>query len=344
MTNSFHVVVSGVPYGCQDARPDGTWLTDSHRGQIQAVSPRIKLHHLPAALLNKGDVEVPPPNALLVESSGTKREWEDLPGVLFGEPLRRLITPDLLFLQSASAGIEQLVELVPSDVVLCNASGVHANAIAETVIGAILSRAKLFPQRREAQRQRRWEQLPCREIMGSTMCVLGTGHIGTAVARLAQTFGVRTRGVRRTATPAPFFDEIVGVDRMIVALDGADFLVVACPLTPVSRGLIGAAELAALRPGAMLINVARGAIVDEASLLEALRSGQLAGAFLDAHVQEPLPPDHPFWSMDSVDVLPHDSHASQLMGDKHVGLFCQNLERCLAGTDLLNVVSVSRGY
>lgn len=344
MTDPFHVVVSGIPYGCQDALPDGTWLTPSQRRQIQAVSPRIELHHLPAALLNETDVELPPPHALLVETSGTQTEWEDLPGVLFGQPLRRLITPQLRFLQSASAGVEQIIGLVPPDIVLCNASGVHANAIAETVIAAILNRAKLFPQRWEAQRQRRWEQLPCREIVGSTMCVVGTGRIGTAVARLAQAFGVRTRGVHRSSTPAPFFDDVVDVDQLTVALEGTDYLVIACPLTPATRGLIGAAELAALRPGATLINVARGAIVDETRMLDALRSGQLGGAFLDAHVQEPLPPDHPLWTMDSVNVLPHDSHASQLMGDNHVALFCQNLERCLADTDLLNVVNVSRGY
>jgi len=340
----FKVLVCGLPYGCQDARSDGTWLTDAQRTRIEGVSPDIELYHLPAADLNSGSREAPVPNALLVETSGAEPSWENLPGVLFGQPLQRLFNPGLRFIQSASAGVEHLVPLLPPDVVLCNASGVHANAIAETVLAVILGRAKMLAQRREDQNQRLWRQLPCREISGSQMCILGTGHIGTEVARLAQAFDMTTTGVRRSPTPAPNFDRVVDTSQLLDASRGADFLVIACPLTPQTRGLIGSAELAALPQGSVVVNVARGAIIDEGALVEALSSGHLGGAFLDAHVQEPLPPDHPFWSMATVDITPHDSHASQLMGDRHVALFCDNLDRSLRGRELRNVIDASRGY
>lgn len=342
--SGFEVLVCGTPYACQDARADGTWLTEAQRARIQAVSPDIELRHVAAASLNDGSVEVPAPDALLVETSGSLRSWEDLPNVLFGEPLRRLVTPRLRFMQSASAGVEHLVGFLPPETVLCNASGVHAPAIAETIMGSILGRAKLFAQRREDQRRRVWRQLPCRELTGSTMCVLGTGEIGSATARLAQAFGITTLGVRRQAVPAAHFDRVVDAKGLHDALAGADFLVVACPLTPETRGLIGPAELAALPDGAFLVNVARGAIIDEDALIKELTSGHLSGAFLDTLVQEPLPPDHPLWSMPTVEISPHDSHASQLMGDRHVDLFCDNLARALAGEELRNVVDLTRGY
>lgn len=340
----FHVLVSGVPFACQDRRPDGTWMTPSQIAEVQSVSPRITIHHVSAEDLNTGRVAVPSPNAFLVESSGVDPGYEQMAGFVSGDAFTRMITPELRFIQSCSAGMEHLAPLVPPGVTVCNASGVHANAIAETVMAIILGRAKMLEQRREDQAARVWRQLPCRELVGSAICVLGVGRIGTAVARLAGPFGMRTIGIRRTASSAEHFDTVVGVEERFDALAAADYLVIACPLTPETEGLIAAAELAALKDGAYLMNVARGAIVDEPSLLQALREGKLSGAFLDAHVQEPLPSGHPLWSLPGVLISPHDSHASQLMGDRHISLFCENLRRCLSGEPLRNVVELGRGY
>jgi phosphoglycerate dehydrogenase-like enzyme len=339
----FHVLVCGVPYGCQDARPDGTWLTDAQRERIQTVSADIEIHHHPASALNEG-LEVPPPNAMLVETSGAEESWEDLPGVLFGGPLQQLITRELRFMQSASAGVEHLVPILKPGTALCNASGVHANAIAETVLAVMLGRAKMLSQRSEDQHDRRWRQLPCQELTGAKMCVVGTGHIGTEVARLAQAFGITTTGVRRHPAPSPYFDQVVGQADLSKALDGANFVVVACPLTPETQNLIGPEELKAFHPDSFLVNVARGAIIDEAALVDALAENRIGGAFLDAHIKEPLPADHPLWAMKNVTITPHDSHASQLMGDRHAALFCDNLARVLAGQELRNMVDISRGY
>ncbi len=343
--DDFDVLVSGVPFGCQDRRPDETWLTGRQIDQLHAVSPRIVLHHIGAPDLNSGRASIPNPKAFLVETSGIDPGYEEMPGFVSGEALKKAITADLHFIQSCSAGVEHLLPLVPPGLPVCNASGVHANAIAETVIGVILARAKMLPQRRQDQEDRVWRQLPCRELVGSTVCILGVGRIGTAVARLARAFEMRTVGLRRGGgSVADEFDAVYGVTDRMAALRGADYLVVACPLTDETRGLIGEPELSALKPGALLLNVARGAIVDEGALLEILGRGHLSGAFLDAHIEEPLPADHPLWAMPGVDISPHDSHASQLMGDRHVSLFCENLRRCLSEEPLLNVVDARRGY
>lgn len=340
---AFNVLIAGTPYGCQSARSDGTWLTDAQRRRIQGISGDIRIFHPSVGELNNGGA-VPRPNALLVETSGTERSWESLPDVVFGPVFQRLLTPELRFVQSASAGVEHLLPLVPEDVPLCNASGVHANAIAETVCAVILGRAKLLAQRRRDQEDRIWRQLPCKEVTGSEMCIVGTGRIGSEVAKLAKALGMSTTGVRRDPKPAAFFDSTISTSGLGDVLARADYVVLACPLTPETKGIIGASTLARLRDGAYLINVARGALIDEEAVIGALSSGKLSGAFLDALLEEPLPQDHPFWSMSTVTITPHDSHASQLMGDRHVDLFCENLARHLSQEPLLNVVDRSRGY
>ncbi|HEX3542358.1 MAG TPA: D-2-hydroxyacid dehydrogenase [Acidimicrobiales bacterium] len=344
LADPFHVLVSGVPFACQDRRPDETWMTPRQVAQVEAVSPRIVLHHLSPLDLNAGRVAPPPPHAFLVETAGIDPGYDEMPSFVSGAAFTRMISPDLRFVQSCSAGVEHLMPLVPDGVTVCNASGVHANAIAETAMAVILGRAKMLEQRRHDQAARVWRQLPCREVVGATIAILGVGRIGSAVARLAQAFGMRTIGIRRGIAPAEYFDTVVGVEDRDDALGDADYLVVACPLTSQTRGLIGAHELSALKEGAFLLNVARGAIVDEAAMLDALGRGWLSGAFLDAHIQEPLPPEHPLWGLPGVFISPHDSHASQLMGDRHISLFCENLRRVLADEPLLNVVEFGRGY
>jgi phosphoglycerate dehydrogenase-like enzyme len=176
------------------------------------------------------------------------------------------------------------------------------------------------------------------------MVIIGTGHIGTATARLARAFRMRVVGVRRDQRPAESFDGVVGPGELRAVLAEADFVVIACPLTPETEGMLGPAEFAALKPGAYLLNVSRGKVVQEAALLAALATGRLGGAYLDAHAQEPLPPDHPFWTTPGVTVIPHDSHSSPYIGDNIVALFCDNLRRYLAGEPLRNVVDRTRGY
>lgn len=344
LTDELNVVVAGVPYGYQGDYSDGRWLTEQHIARIEGCDPNIRLEHPSVDDLNAGYLVERKPHAVLVECSGTEPSWETLPAILFQSGFHQLLTPELRLVQSCSAGIEQIATLIPDGVALCNASGVHAPAIAEAVIASILVQAKLLYQRRTEQRARNWTQLPARELAGTTMCVVGTGHIGTAIGALAQALGMTTIGVRRNPVPARGFDSTVGLDGLDDALSRADYLVIACPLTADTRGLIDARRFARLPAGAYLVNVSRGAVVDEEAMIDAFQRGQLSGGFLDCHVHEPLPDDHPLWDMPGVDISPHDSHASNLLGDRQVDLFCLNLQRLIRGEPLINVVDTTLGY
>jgi phosphoglycerate dehydrogenase-like enzyme len=336
------VVVAGVPRSYQHPQPDGRWLTDEHVARITAVSPPVELIHTTRAALASGTVPDPGPDVLLIEASGDEPYLDEIPA----ESFARLVTPRLRWVQSCSSGVGHILNLglLGDDMLLTNAAGVHANALAESVMAGILLHAKRLPERLDRQRGRVWQELHCSELRGATMCVIGTGNIGLATARLATAFGMRVIGVRRSPRPAEYVDECVGPERLHDALRQSDYVVIACPLTPETEGMLGAPEFAALKRGAYLLNVSRGKVVQERALLDALADGTLSGAYLDAHAQEPLPREHPFWTAPGVTVIPHDSHSSPLIGDNIVELFADNLGRYLAGEPLRNVVDVARGY
>lgn len=342
MREPLRIVVAGVPRSFQEPLPDGRWLSPRHVRAILAVSPRIDLIHTTRAELVAGFTPVPGPEVVLIELGGDPWYHHEIPA----EGFANLVTARLGWVQSCSSGIGHITAggLLPDDVVLTNAAGVHAAALGESVMAAVLLHAKRLPERLARQQRRVWEELHCRELRAQTMVVLGTGHIGSAAAVRAQAFGMRVIGIRRAPRDTPHFDDVVGPDRLPEALGAADYLVIACPLTAETEGLIGPAAFATLKPGAYLINVSRGRVVQEAALLAALASGRLSGAYLDAHAQEPLPDDHPFWSAPGVTIIPHDSHSSPYIGDNIVQLFCDNLQRYSAGEPLRNVVDRARGY
>lgn len=342
MAEPLRIVAAGVPRSLQEPLPNGRWLTPRQVRDMLAISPRIELIHTTRDELDAGFVPQPGPEVVLIELGGDPWYHFEIPAAGFAN----LVTPRLRWVQACSSGIGHITAtgLLPDDVVLTNASGVHADALGESVMGAVLSHAKRLPERLERQQRRVWEELHCKELRDQTMVVLGTGHIGSAVAARAQAFGVRVIGVRRAQRDTLHFDDVVGPDRLPEALGAADYLVIACPLTAETEGLIGPEAFAALKPGAYLINVSRGRVVQETALLEALASGRLSGAYLDAHAQEPLPDDHPFWDAPGVTIIPHDSHSSPYIGDNIVQLFCDNLRRYSAGEPLRNVVDRARGY
>ncbi|MGE2732107.1 D-2-hydroxyacid dehydrogenase [Mycolicibacterium vaccae] len=343
---SLNVVVAGLPKAVQNPEnPDeGIWLTPEQRERITGVAEDVWLEHIPVSELNAGTAPQRPPHAIMVETSGSKKEIEIEQGILKMPGLQQLFNPDLKLLQSMSAGAEHLVNIMPEGVVLANASGVAANAIAETVIAGILAQAKMLKERWENQAAREWKELPCRELAGSTMTVLGTGNIGARTATIARVLGIRTIGVNRRGNAVEGFDETVPTDELKTALAQSDYLVIAAPLTPATRGLVDADTIAAMKPGGWIANVARGAIHDADALVDALERGHLSGALIDCHVTEPLPADDPLWKAPGAVVLPHDSHASQLLGDRQVDVFVDNLERLVAGREFRNVVDLSLGY
>jgi phosphoglycerate dehydrogenase-like enzyme len=260
----------------------------------------------------------------------------------------------LRWVHSASAGVGGSITpaLRSSGAVLTNSAGVHAEPIAEWVVGALLHFFRAMDVTLVAQRERRWSKsdltgLPCtlREIAGSRAAVYGLGGIGRAVAQRLAALGAEVRAVRRRpALGGPAGVAVVGPDRTAWALEGAAALVVAAPLTGGTRAAIGADQLARLAEGAVLVNVSRGAIVDQAALLAALESGRLRGVALDVFDQEPLPPEHPFWGHPRVLVHPHSAAVTPRFWPREQELVLENWTRYREGRGLLNVVDLGAGY
>lgn len=284
------------------------------------------------------------PEVLFVEAGGDNDGHRKIPEILTWECFNALLTPRVRWIQVCSAGVEHLVHAIPEGVTLTNASGVHANAIAEMAILAMLANAKLLRRRFEEQQKHEYVGMACRELRGSTVCVVGAGNIGREVARIAKALGMITIGVRREARPTKGFDHVFGGANLTEALSQADYVVLACPLTPETFRILNAERLRYVKPGAYLINISRGDLADEAAMIDSLRSGQLSGAYLDAFVDEPLPESSPLWDLPTVTLTPHDAHASHLLGDNQFDLFHQNLVRYMEGTELLNVVNRALGY
>jgi phosphoglycerate dehydrogenase-like enzyme len=247
----------------------------------------------------------------------------------------------------SGAGVDAALfpALVESDVVLTSSRGVFDQAMAEYVCGLVLAFAKRFPETFALQRKREWRWRMTERIAGGEALVIGAGSIGGAIARALRPLGLRVHGVaRRARTRDADFDEVHGVERLEEALPGADYVIVAAPLTDATRGLLDRRRLRLMKPTARLINVGRGPIVDEAALVEALRDGALAGAALDVFDAEPLDPGSPLWTLPGVIVSPHMSGDFIGWEQDIMSLFLDNVRRFRAGEPLVNVVDKARGY
>ena len=253
-------------------------------------------------------------------------------------------TPRLAWMQAAGAGVEwALVPELPAHVTLTRAPGVFGLWMAEYVLGWCLWVTQRMDAYRGAQHQRRWlGSLIPRRLGGTTMTIVGLGDIGRAIGRAARGLGLRVIGVSRSGRAMGEAHRVYRVSALARALAEADWVVIVLPLTAETRGLIGAAELAAMRPSAWLVNAGRGPVVDEAALVAALHERRLAGAVLDVFAIEPLPPDHPLWSLDNVVVTPHIAGPST--PQEIAPVFNDNLGRFLAGRRLRHVVDRRRGY
>ncbi|HEY3064569.1 MAG TPA: D-2-hydroxyacid dehydrogenase [Methylomirabilota bacterium] len=252
--------------------------------------------------------------------------------------------PRLRWLQAMGAGVEwALVPSLSRGVVVTRAPGVFGPWMAEYVVGWLLWVTQRMDVYRDAQRARRWrgDVIPER-LAGKTMLVVGLGEIGRAVAQAGRALGLRVIGVSRSARPVRGVARVYPARALARALAEADLVTVTVPLTPATRALLGSDELAAMRPSAWLVNVARGAVVDEDALVAALRSRRIAGAILDVFAEEPLPPAHPLWGLDNVVVTPHIAGPSTPA--EIAPIFADNLARFLRGRPLRHVVDRRRGY
>jgi D-2-hydroxyacid dehydrogenase (NADP+) len=261
--------------------------------------------------------------------------------------------PALKWLQLTSAGVDRLLTapVVQSHVTVTTASGIHATPISEYVIGAMLAFAKGLPKAFRAQQERAWRPFWPEELEDKTVGVLGVGAIGARVVKLAKALDMRVLALRRSAERRMKGEEAgMDVDEMLPPADlpyllaESDYVVVALPLTPESREMIGEAELRAMKPNAVIVNIGRGAIIDESALVRALKEGWIAGAALDVFQQEPLSGESELWGLENVIVTPHISGGTPRYMERAVGLFCDNLRRYVAGEPLRNVVDPARGY
>ena len=256
--------------------------------------------------------------------------------------------PRLDWIHTASAGFNWVLipEVVARPIRLTRTARVLDAPIAEYVVGTTLALLKGLPGLLEAQRARRWErEVDARGLLGATVGVIGAGAIGSAVAARFRPFGVRGVGVKRHPPPLAEFDEILAPHELDRLLTDSDVVVVACPLTPETRHLLGAREFALLRSNAVLVNIARGEVLVEADLVEALRERRFAAAALDVFSEEPLPATSPLWELDNVILTPHVSYVDPSNALRGVVEFADNLERYVAGTPLLNEIkSRDLGY
>jgi phosphoglycerate dehydrogenase-like enzyme len=265
------------------------------------------------------------------------------------EPTRlRENAPRLRWLQASKSGIGEALRrlgLDRSGITFCTAAGVHAEPLAEWVVFGMLWLTKQLPRVLDQQRRHHWEQFEAGMVAGSRVLVIGLGGVGREVARQLAALNAEIWGVRRSGGEAPeHVARLVGDDAFDAALGDVDAVVLACPYTAETHHLMNARRLAAMRPGAGLINVARGAVVDEAALIEALRSGHLGGAVLDVQEREPMPADSPLWDLPNVLISPHRASIVRSENDLIVDLFIDNLRRHLDGRPLRNVYDPDREY
>ncbi len=258
--------------------------------------------------------------------------------------------PTLKWVHTGSAGVGAALfkELVESNVVLTNSAGIHAPPMAETVLGIMLYFARGLDFATRDQVAGRWDQTafgtaasPVTELSGGTLGLIGYGGVGRAIAHKARAFDMRVLATRRTARPSDDGTEIVSLEHV---LRESDVVVITVPATPATQHLIGRDELALLKPSAVLINVARGTIVDEAALIELLRDKRIRGAGLDVFEQEPLPEDSELWKLPNVLILPHVSATTPRFWDRQSDLIIENFQRYLNGQPLRNVVDKQQGY
>jgi len=260
-----------------------------------------------------------------------------------GAMVRR--APCLKWIQSTGAGVDKLLSTVPPNIIVTTSSGIHVAKGGEYALTALLMLNHRVPHFVTAQHEAQWDQAFSTPIAGKTIVVVGTGGIGSEAARLARPLGVRLLGVNRSGKANEAFDRIYRTAELPQVLPQADFLLVILPLTPATRGLLGRAQLDMLAKHAGVINIGRGAVIDNDALVEKLHKRELSGAVLDVYPEEPLPTSSPLWSAPSLIMSPHCAvDDADRYAERAVGLFVDNLSRYIEGQELINVVDRALGY
>lgn len=260
----------------------------------------------------------------------------------------------LKWIHCLAAGVNQLMrdDIRASSVLVTNSRHVHAVAMAEHTLALILALARRLPSAARYQAQKQWaqqeiwdEQPHPAEINGRTLLIVGYGAIGQELAKRARACGMQVIGVKRDPTRGTeHADRVVGTTELAAALAAADFVVLAVPVTPETDHYFGREQFAAMKPTAYFLNISRGALVDEAALVEALRVKKIVGAAIDVAEVEPLPSESPLWEAPNLLLTPHLAGVSERLWHRHAELLFENLDRYFASRELLNLVDKHRGY
>jgi phosphoglycerate dehydrogenase-like enzyme len=247
----------------------------------------------------------------------------------------------LKWVQSWAAGTNEILfpEMVASPVTVTSCASNGAIPLAEHAVMLMLMLARDTRRWLKNQEERKWERWFHPELTGQTCGIIGLGYSGQDLALKLKAFHMRTIGIRRTPRPTPNVDEVFPRERLHDLLAQSDFVVVTAPRTPETRGMLGEAEFRAMKPSAYYICFSRGGIADDAALLRALNEGWIAGAGLDAHSREPLPPDSPFWTAPNTIITPHNSATSPMSRERRIEIFIENLGYFMAGQPLRSVVN-----
>lgn len=336
-----------------------SYLEPEHVERIRAVDPNVEVLYEPELLPKP---RYPSDHYLSIKRSPQDEAyWRSLMAradIFFDFDFSNLdelpeLAPRLRWLQASSAGIGQhiyrrnYIQRMPNTI-FTTASGIHIQPLAEFCAMAILMFSRNLYHMLAMQQEKRWERFAASDLIGRTLGILGVGKIGAEVARFARTFGMRTIGIKRHVEGVDpgslYLDALYPPTQLHSVLRQSEFLVIVTPHTQETERMLGAAELAMLPRGAVLINIGRGAVVDQEAMIAALHSGHLGGAALDVFEQEPLPAESPLWSMPNVLISPHSASTSDRENIRLTDLICDNLRRYLDGRPLRNVLDTSLLY
>lgn len=333
-----------------------SYLEPENVARLRQVDPRLEIIYEPSLLRPPryaADHGGDPSFTRTPEQTARWRELLAQADILFDfDATHRADLPDLApnvrWIQATSAGIGQFVKANGYDrrmpnTVFTTASGIHARPLAEFCLMAMLMHVKGLERMLRDQQNKRWERYAGTDLENRTLAVVGLGQVGSEVARMAKAVGMRVIGTSRHPSVG-IVDQFFPREKLHEMLPLAEFLVLIVPHTPLTEKMIGARELDLLPRGAYLVNIARGAVLDEAALIQALRSGHLGGAALDVFETEPLPQDSPLWNMPNVLVSPHSGSTSARENALITDLFADNLRRFLNGDKLRNVLDPERMY
>lgn len=260
-------------------------------------------------------------------------------------PAGAALSSPVKWLSVGGSGVDHLGSWDAATMTVTNAAGVAADMMAEYVLGTVLHFTLGLARLRAAQDRREWDHAARVEpVAGKTCLILGLGKTGQAVARRMQAMGMKVIGVRARPAPTDNCDEVHGMAALPDLWPRADVVVVCVPLLPSTTGLIGEAAFAAMKPSAILVDVSRGGVIEEAPLLDAMQTGRIRGVARDVFAEEPLPADSPFWDQERLILTPHCSAVHDGWAEKAVRMFAENLGRYRRNEPLLNVVDPARGY